>query len=92
MTPTDQDSGAAKPPRPKRTRAAKPRKGQAPETVKASVRLSVESWKRLSHFAIETRRDRNRVLEELIRDHLGRYVVSDRGERAAGPAPRADAA
>jgi hypothetical protein len=59
--------------------AAKPAAGQGAAKVKATIRLSVEADRRLSVHAAMTGQDRSEVVEGLIRDHLRRYVVQDRG-------------
>ena len=47
--------------------------------VKTSISLSVESLQRLSIHATMLNMDKGELLEQLIRDHLKRFVVSDRG-------------
>lgn len=74
---------ATKPPgrgggKPRRGKAARPHE-DAP--VKASIRLSGKAWRMLGVFTVMSRRDRSDIIEGLIVEHLGRYVVADRGER-----------
>jgi hypothetical protein len=47
--------------------------------VKTSISLSVESLQRLSIHATMLNMDKGELMEQLIRDHLKRFVVSDRG-------------
>ena len=47
--------------------------------VKTSLSLSVESLQRLSIHATMLNMDKGELMEQLIRDHLKRFVVSDRG-------------
>ena len=54
-------------------------KGPAIMKVKATIHLSVEASKRLSHHATEMDIDRSELVEQLINLHLRRFVVSDRG-------------
>ena len=65
----------------------KPRKRQAVkaagrsggEKVKATIHLSLEASQRLTVHAAMMGLDRSELVEQLIRDHLRRFVVSDRG-------------
>lgn len=47
--------------------------------IKTSINMSVDAWQRLSIHATMMKMDRGELMEQLIRDHLKRYVVSDRG-------------
>jgi len=47
--------------------------------IKTSINISVEAWQRLGIHATMMNLDRSELMEQLIRDHLKRYVVSDRG-------------
>ena len=47
--------------------------------VKATIHLSVEASQRLTVHAAMMGLDRSELVEQLIRDHLRRFVVSDRG-------------
>ena len=47
--------------------------------VKTSINMSVDAWQRLGIHATMMNMDRGELMEQLIRDHLKRYVVSDRG-------------
>lgn len=61
--------------------------------VKASIRLSAGAYERLAIHAAKGRSSKSAVVEELINEHLRRYVVSDRGREEPGEGPRlADAA
>ena len=53
--------------------------------VKSTVHLSVEASQRLSVHATMLGLDRSELIEQLIRENLKRFVVSDRG--GAGPGP-----
>lgn len=72
----------------RKSRTAKPPERQAAETVKASIRLTVEAWKLLGHYAVEERRDRSELLEAIIFQHLGgRFVVHDHDKGRRIPPP-----
>ncbi len=47
--------------------------------VKSTIHLSVEASQRLTVHAAMMGLDRSELVEQLIRDHLRRFVVSDRG-------------
>ena len=49
------------------------------EKLKATIHLTVEASQRLTVHAAMTGMDRSELVEQLIRDHLKRFVVSDRG-------------
>lgn len=52
--------------------------------VKATLHLSVEASQRLSVHATMLGVDRSELVEQLIRENLKRFVVSDRGGANAG--------
>jgi hypothetical protein len=52
---------------------------QSVTKVKATIHLSVEASQRLTVHAAMMGLDRSELVEQLIRDHLRRFVVSDRG-------------
>jgi hypothetical protein len=66
---------------------AKPRKRSAIKTagrqngekVKATIHLTLEASQRLTVHATMMGMDRSELVEQLIREHLKRFVVSDRG-------------
>lgn len=62
----------------------------AASKVKATIHLSVEASQRLSVHATMLGVDRSELVEQLIRDNLRRFVVSDRGGSSAGPEPAAE--
>ena len=47
--------------------------------VKATIHLSLEASQRLTVHAAMMGLDRSELVEQLINDHLRRFVVSDRG-------------
>jgi ribbon-helix-helix CopG family protein len=53
--------------------------------VKSTIHLSVEASQRLSVHATMLGLDRSELVEQLVRDHLKRFVVSDRGGPAGTP-------
>jgi hypothetical protein len=59
---------------------------EARRRVRTSITWDEAVLKRLEHYCVETRRDRNEVLAELVERHLTRFVVADRG----GPGPDRD--
>ena len=75
---------------PSETMSGKPRKRsvvkaagrQTGEKVKATIHLSLEASQRLTVHAAMLGLDRSALVEQLIRDHLKRFVVSDRGGSA----------
>ena len=56
---------------------------QSSEKVKATIHLTVEASQRLTVHAAMMGMDRSELVEQLIRDHLKRFVVSDRGGGAS---------
>jgi hypothetical protein len=77
--PESSEAGDGKARRASRRPAAKASPGQGAAKVKATIRLSVEADQRLSVHAAMMGLDRSELVEKLIRDHLRRYVVQDRG-------------
>lgn len=72
--PSETNSGKAR----KRS-AVKASGRQSSEKVKATIHLTVEASQRLTVHAAMMGMDRSELVEQLIRDHLKRFVVSDRG-------------
>lgn len=72
------------PPKTRRRVAAKAAQRQPVEKVKATLILSTEAYQRLGVYATMTGDDRSAVVEGLIREHLRRFVVSDRARNAGG--------
>lgn len=52
---------------------------QAVQKQKSTFHLTVEASQRLSIHAAMLGLDRSELVEQLIREHLKRFVVSDRG-------------
>lgn len=74
----------------RRKPVAKAARGEDPQKRKKSLCLSPEEWERLGIHAVKTLRSESAIVGELIRTHLRRFVVSDRGgEPAASPADEA---
>jgi hypothetical protein len=76
------------PPKKPRTRRVKKPTPAGPEVRPKHLRLSAEAWERLRIHATKERKSESAVVEGLIKDHLRRWVISDRG----GPAEGASAA
>lgn len=65
--------------KPRKRSAVKAAGRQAGSKVKATIHLSLEASQRLTVHAAMMGLDRSELVEQLIRDHLKRFVVSDRG-------------
>lgn len=76
MTAQLSDTGNGKPRKRQAVKAAGRLTG---EKVKATIHLTVEASQRLTVHAAMMGLDRSELVEQLIRDHLKRFVVSDRG-------------
>lgn len=72
--PSETNSGKAR-----KRPAVKASGRQSSEKVKATIHLTVEASQRLTVHAAMMGMDRSELVEQLIRDHLKRFVVSDRG-------------
>ena len=57
---------------------------QSSEKVKATIHLTLEASQRLTVHAAMLGLDRSELVETLIREHLKRFVVSDRGGSSEG--------
>jgi len=57
----------------------------AASRVKSTIHLNVEDSQRLDIHATMMGMDRSALVGKLIRDHLRRYVISDRGGPAEEP-------
>jgi len=77
------------PTRTRRRPAVKTAQRPAASKVKSTIHLSVEASQRLSVHATMLGVDRSELVEQLIRENLKRFVVSDRGGAAAAPDPAA---
>ncbi len=73
------------PARTRRRPAVKAAQRPSASKVKATLHLSVEASQRLSVHATMLGVDRSELVEQLIRENLKRFVVSDRGGSSAGP-------
>jgi hypothetical protein len=69
--------------------AVKTAKTQSADKVKATIHLSLEASQRLTVHAAMLGLDRSTLVEQLIRDNLKRFVVSDRGGQADSSEPQA---
>lgn len=79
--------------KPRKRSAAKASGRQNGDKVKATIHLTVDASQRLTVHAAMTGMDRSELVEQLIRDHLKRFVVSDRGGGASEvSAPESSAA
>lgn len=65
--------------RPRKRQAAKAAERRPAEKVKATIHLTLEASQRLTVHAAMMGMDRSELVEQLIKDHLKRFVVSDRG-------------
>jgi|ThiBio_1000_plan_1041568.scaffolds.fasta_scaffold01168_5 hypothetical protein len=86
MTDEHQDG---QPTRARRRSAVKTAPRPSASKVKSTLHLSVEASQRLSVHATMLGVDRSELVEQLIRENLKRFVVSDRGGSSAGPDPAA---
>jgi len=68
----------------RKRQTTKPAGRQAAHKVKSTIHLSVEASQRLTVHAAMLGLDRSELMEQLIRDHLKRFVVSDRGGGSTG--------
>ncbi len=68
----------------RKRQAAKPSSRQTAQKVKSTIHLTVEASQRLTVHAAMLGLDRSELMEQLIRDHLKRFVVSDRGGGSTG--------
>lgn len=73
------------PARARRRQAAKTPSRPNAAKVKSTIHLSVEASQRLTVHAAMLGLDRSALVEQLIRDGLRRFVVSDRGGPDAAP-------
>lgn len=81
---SESDNGTAG--KPRRRRAAKPAERRGGDKVKATIRLTRETSRRLSVHAAMMDMDRSALVERILVENLRRYVVSDRGGgEVAGP-------
>ena len=69
--------------KPRKRAAAKAADRRAADKVKATIHLTVEASQRLTVHAAMMGMDRSELVEQLIKDHLKRFVVSDRGGGAS---------
>lgn len=76
MTVQLSDTGSGKP---RKRQAAKAAERRTAEKVKATIHLTLEASQRLTVHAAMMGMDRSELVEQLIKDHLKRFVVSDRG-------------
>ena len=65
--------------KPRKRSAVKTSGRQTGEKVKATIHLSLEASQRLTVHAAMMGMDRSELVEQLIRDHLKRFVVSEGG-------------
>ena len=83
MTAQLSEQGSGKP---RKRSAVKAAGRQSGEKVKATIHLTLEASQRLTVHAAMMSMDRSELVEQLIRDHLKRFVVSDRGGPSEGSA------
>ncbi len=69
----------------RRRSTVKAAKTQAADKVKATIHLTLEASQRLTVHAAMLGLDRSTLVEQLIRDNLKRFVVSDRGGQTDSP-------
>ena len=68
--------------KPRKRAAVKTSDRKAGEKVKATLILSAEASQRLSIHAAMVGEDRSTLVDQLIREHLRRFVVADRAKSA----------
>lgn len=73
----------ASPAKTRKRQTVKAASRQSVRKVKSTIHLSVEGSQRLTVHAAMMGMDRSELVEQLIRDHLRRFVVSDRGGGAS---------
>lgn len=71
--------------KPRKRSAAKAAGRPNGEKVKATIHLSLEASQRLTVHATMLGLDRSELVEQLIRENLKRFVVSDRGGGSDSP-------
>lgn len=75
---------AASPRKPRRSGAKSTRTQQGEKSTKTAVYLSPDSMKRLGVTALMEGRTQSDIVDQLIREHLRRYVVQIRDRAASG--------
>jgi hypothetical protein len=73
------ESAVAEPTKPRRRPVSRSTKPQVASKVKVGLYISPESARRLGATALMEGKDRSDLVDELIRQHLRRWVVVDRG-------------
>lgn len=71
--------------KPRKRSAVKAASRPSGEKVKATIHLTLEASQRLTVHAAMMGMDRSELVEQLIRENLKRFVVSDRGGASEGP-------
>jgi hypothetical protein len=92
MTTELMDAPAVKPREPRKPRGVKTSVPQAIPKDKVTIILSRETNLRLTVHAAALRVDRSALVESLLREHLKRFVLQDRGDRDTGEDRQPDAA
>src|SRR4051812_42706858 len=83
MTECSMQTMTALEPKPSKRRSpARPAKTSTAPKTKLTLYVTAEGAKRLAVFATMTESDRSAVVEQLIADHLKRFVVSNRAKPA----------
>ncbi len=70
--------------KPRKRPAAKGAKAQGVGKVKSTIHLTLEASQRLTVHAAMMGMDRSELVEQLIKENLRRFVVSDRGGDTPG--------
>ena len=73
------DSAVAEPTKTRRRPVSRSTRTQVVSKVKVGLYISPESARRLGATALMEGKDRSDLVDELIRQHLRRWVVVDRG-------------
>jgi hypothetical protein len=73
------ESAVAESTKPRRRPASRSTRPQVVSKVKVGLYISPESARRLGATALMEGKDRSDLVDELIRQHLRRWVVVDRG-------------
>lgn len=76
-----EESAVAESPKPRRRSVSRSTKPRVDPRVKIGVYISPESARRLGATSLMEGKDRSDLVDELIRLHLRRWVVVDRGGR-----------
>lgn len=84
------ESAVAESTKPRRRSVSRSTKPQVAPKIKVGLYISPESARRLGATALMEGKDRSDLVDELIRQHLRRWVVVDRGRAPEATLPVAE--